>query len=128
MKFIELGDFDFKIIIPLIHPFLFQIRALFHKGEEKPLFICFTNFCGYLLCGIFYLIIKCRMRRNVNNELENLIKINENKFISPGKNTPEESVKKINQYNLGENQILIEAEKLRKKGKEMDIYLFYCCL
>ena len=69
------------------------------------------------------------MRKNESNELEDLIKINENKSKYQRKKTPEESdIKKINTHNLGENLILIEAEKLRKKGKEMDIYLFYCCL
>ena len=115
MKIIELGDFDYKIIIPLIHPFLYQIRGLFHKNEDKPIFTCFTNFCGYMICGIIYLIIRRRMRRNESNELEKLRKINENKSISPGKVSTEEFVKKINPYNLGENQILIEANKQRKK-------------
>jgi hypothetical protein len=53
---IEFGVIDYKIIIPLIYPFFFQIRSILHANDEKALFGFFTNFCGYLLSGIIFLI------------------------------------------------------------------------
>ena len=63
MKCIELGEVDYKIIIPLIYPILYQIKDLLHKNEDRPIFTCFTNFCGFLFAGIIYSIIKCRMKK-----------------------------------------------------------------
>ena len=115
MKLIEFGNIDYKIIIPLIHPFLYQIRGLFHKEENKPIFMCFTNFCGYLLTGIIYLIIKCRMRRYKSDELEKIEKINEMKNVYSGKSSSAEPVKKIVPYKLGENQIKVQTDKIQRK-------------
>ena len=83
MKWIEFGTIDYKIIIPLIYPFLYQIRILFHKEESKPIFFFFTNFFGYLFIGIIYLVIKCRMKRNKSEDLQNTETINKNKSIDP---------------------------------------------
>ena len=122
MKWIEFGTIDYKIIIPLIYPFLYQIRILFHKEENKPIFFFFTNFFGYLFSGIIYLVIKCWMKRNKSEDLENIDTINKNKSIAPGENSFE-LVRKISYYNLGDNQIKIEADKIIRKRKRNQ-YLF----
>ena len=54
---IELGIINYKLIIPLIYPLFYQIRRLLHNGDKKPSYEFFTNYCGYLLSGIIYLII-----------------------------------------------------------------------
>ena len=74
MKLIELGEIDYKILIPLIYPILYQVRGLIHRDDEKAIFLFFTNFCGYLLSGIVYLIIKWRTRRLKSYKLEKLDK------------------------------------------------------
>ena len=127
MKWIEFGTIDYKIIIPLIYPFLYQIRGLFHKGEDKPIFMFFTNFCGYLFSGIIYLVIKCRMRRNKSEELENTDTNSENKSTDSRENSSEEGIRKISYYNLGNNQIKIETDKIIKKRKRNQ-YLFILML
>ena len=127
MKWIEFGTIDYKIIIPLIYPFLYQIRGLFHKNEDKPIFMFFTNFCGYLFSGIIYLVIKCRMRRNKSEELENTDTNSENKSTDSRENSSEEGIRKISYYNLGNNQIKIETDKIIKKRKRNQ-YLFILML
>ena len=57
MKWIEFGELDYKIIIPLIYPFLFEIRRIIHNQDDRFLFVFFINFYGYLFSGIIYLII-----------------------------------------------------------------------
>ena len=123
MKWIELGSIDYKIIIPLIYPFLYQIRGLFHQDKEKPLFRCFTNFCGYLFSGIIYLVIKYRMKGNKSNEE----KIKEYNINDSGENPSEELLRKINYYYLGDNQIKIETDKIRRKTLRNQ-YLFIILL
>ena len=128
MKWIELGSIDYKIIIPLIYPFLYQIRGLFHKDpDEKPIFRCFTNFCGYLFSGIIYLVIKWRMRRNKSDDLEKQGTIDEYKVGDSGENIDEKSTRKTSLYFLVDNQIKIETDKIRKKTLRNQ-YLFILLL
>ena len=128
MKWIELGSIDYKIIIPLIYPFLYQIRGLFHEDpDEKPIFRCFTNFCGYLFSGIIYLVIKWRMRRNKSDDLEKQGTINEYKVGDSGENIDEKSTRKTSLYFLVDNQIKIETDKIRKKTLRNQ-YLFILLL
>ena len=60
---IELGTINYKIIIPMIYPFLYQVRRIIHQNDEKPFYEFFTNYCGYLFSGIIYLIILNRMKK-----------------------------------------------------------------
>ena len=76
---IEFGTVDYKIIIPLIYPFLYEIRRILHQDDERVLFGFFMNFCGYLFTGIIYLIIKLRMKRiksitieKIENSIDNI--------------------------------------------------------
>ena len=52
---IECGIINYKLIMPLIYPALFQIRIIIHKDEEKPFKIFFTNYLGYLFSDLIYL-------------------------------------------------------------------------
>ena len=70
MKWIEFGECDYKIIIPLIYPFLYQIRRIMHQNDERFLFGFFTNFCGYLFSGVIYLIVKHRMNKLSSQNIE----------------------------------------------------------
>ena len=67
---IELGIINYKLIIPFIYPFFYQIRRLIHKEDKRPLFEFFANYCGYLLGGIIYLIVKYRMKRKKDDKIE----------------------------------------------------------
>ena len=138
MKWIELGDIDYKIIIPLIYPIFYQIRRFFHKDDKKALFEFFTNFCGYLFSGIIYLIIQFRMKRlssktieekQINNKDDNNNNINNNnKEIQKQENeltTP--YIRNSTITNLGQNQIQLEKKK-RYKKKFIRKYLFVLLL
>ena len=59
---IEFGILNYKLIIPLIYPFFYQIRRIIHKNS-KPFYELFANFLGYLFGGIIYLIVKYRIRK-----------------------------------------------------------------
>ena len=127
MKCIELGAVDYKIIIPLIYPILYQIKDLLHKNEDRPIFTCFTNFCGFLFAGIIYSIIKCRMKKNKSITQENFKLIYEIKSSATGEYSSKEQVKKINTYSIGENQVVIEKHKIESKRKRNQ-YLFILLL
>lgn len=126
MKWIQFGEIDYKIIIPLIYPLLYQIRDLFHKDDSKAIFRFFTNFCGCLFSGIIYLIVRYRSKRltkyidETNDDL--IYNINDNPENELSKQT------KIITTNIyGENQIILEKNKLEKikiKGQ----YLFILIL
>ena len=129
MKLIELGEIDYKILIPLIYPILYQVRGLIHKDDEKALFLFFTNFCGYLLSGIVYLIIKWRTRRLKSDKLEKIDKIKDNKGEFKEKILVENTSKKISAYKIGDNQIIVETKKvdyLKLRSKYLFILLLVC--
>ena len=114
MKWIEFGECDYKIIIPLIYPFLYQIRRIMHENDERFLFGFFTNFCGYLFSGVIYLIVKHRMNRIKS---ENIEERNANKDIRSETSEKDlnEAPKKVYSFQLSQNQLNLEVEKLKKK-------------
>ena len=63
--YVEKGIINWKLIIPVLYPALYQIRKLFiHDDDEKPIFEFFTNYLGYLCGGIVYVYLSCRMKKN----------------------------------------------------------------
>ena len=131
---IEFGDINYKLIIPFIYPFLYQIRKLIHQNDEKPFYEFFTNYCGYFFSGLIYLIIVCRMRKiqkqndltNPNGEvLDNNIEL---ETCSSDDNTSKSSVKsnktiRVKNNCTIKNQIIIEKEKINKRQTRKK-YLF----
>ena len=131
---IEFGDINYKLIIPFIYPFLYQIRKLIHQNDKKPFYEFFTNYCGYFFSGLIYLIIVCRMRKiqkqndltNPNGEvLDNNIEL---ETCSSDDNTSKSSVKSIKTIRVKnncsiKNQIIIEKEKINKRQTRKK-YLF----
>ena len=128
---IEFGDINYKLIIPFIYPFLYQIRKLIHQNDDKAFYEFFTNYCGYFFSGLIYLIIVCRMRKrqnqnvltNPNGEMiDNNIELDT--FSSDGTSSVK-STKTIRVKNncTIKNQIIIEKEKINKR-KTKKKYLF----
>ena len=74
---LEIEVRDYKTIIPLIYPFLTELRKLFPQNDERILFDFFMNFCGYLFSGIVCLIIKLRMKIVKNKTSEKINNIND---------------------------------------------------
>ena len=117
---IEFGVNDYKIIIPLIYPFFYQIRSILHANDEKALFGFFTNFCGYLLSGIIFLIIKCRMRRIKSEDIEKtgivltdiLSGKNNETVLSTNDDKP---IKFVKTFTITENLISIKKRSWIKK-------------
>ena len=63
--YVEKGIINWKLIIPVLYPALYQIRKLFiHDDDEKPIFEFFINYLGYLCGGIVYVYLSCRMKKN----------------------------------------------------------------
>ena len=123
---IELGMIDYKIIIPLIYPFLYQIRRVVHKDDERMFFELFTDFCGYLFSGIIYLIIKLRMKNKIKSiEIENADDFrNESSGNDPKEYNQNRKIIKIHDV---ENQIDLDKKKLDKK-RIRNQYLFILLL
>ena len=116
---IEFGELDYKIIIPLIYPFLHPLRIYIHEDDAKPIFFLFTNFCGYLFSGIIVLIIKCRVKNYTSKITTDKI-INDNslnEFL-------EQELTEINKspiniqvptFKVRENQLNLNKKKLKNK-------------
>ena len=122
---LELGIVNYKIIIPLIYPFFSQIRRLLHNDDKKPIFSFFTNFCGYLLSGFIYLIIRIRTRRMNSKDIESvntIIKKESNKELIAS-NT--ETSKVFTPYQI-ENEI--DKEKKRHKMERQKAKYLYILL
>ena len=132
---IECGIINYKLIIPLIYPTLFQIRIIIHKDEEKPFLIFFTNYLGYLFSGLIYLIIKYRMKKveisdkdkiNNNDDETTILDFNEELIpnndesneISRSSFMPIKSTFNKMKINKANNQIDLEIEKIEKKNSK----------
>ena len=121
---IEPGIITYKLIIPLIYPFLYQIRRYIHKTDEKPFYEFFTNYCGYLLSGLIYLIVKYRMKKKqkklieINEELaEDIFELSAFNDTISEKNKSfarDFSIKKdiLDETTNIQNQIVFEREKI----------------
>ena len=60
--FIEFGLINYKLIIPFIYPVLSPIREYLMEDANST-YELFTIFCGYVFSGLFYIFIKCRMKK-----------------------------------------------------------------
>ena len=134
---IEFGIINYKLILPFVYPFLFQIRKFIHKNDKRAFYEFFTNYLGYLSHGIVYLIILKRTQKRRENlanidldispnsavELKH-IKEKETPLIKA--NTDKKTVKYI-QSTTTSNFNLIEIEKEKRNSrltKEKYLYLF----
>ena len=69
--FIEFGILNYSLLIPLIYPFLFQIRRYIHE-DSKFFYELLMDFLGYSLGGLFYLFINYRMKKLTEKKDENV--------------------------------------------------------
>ena len=127
----ELGNIDYKIIIPFIYPVFYQFKKLIHKNDDKKIFEIFMIFLGYLFSGIIYLIIRYRMKamkqKHDLNELEKEIKNDEIEKESKEKELNEIEHKIIKTFAFGQNQLDLEKKKIDKKNFRKK-YLFILIL
>ena len=132
MVLIELGMIDYKILIPLMYPFLFEIRRIIHKKDEKFLFGFFIKFCGYSVSGIIYLIIKIRIKKRIRNlsieNIENLTSNFESVILEedPKANSSFE-MESIEQSIKKQDKNILEKKILNKKSIRNQ-YLFLLLL
>ena len=127
MKYIELGIIDFKILIPLIYPIFYQIRKIIHEEDSRALFEFFTNFCGYSLSGIIYLIVLSRLKKASSKNIEESFN-----QIDDNKENLENEIKKIHLKQVStfkeiKNQLDLDKKKLTKR-KIKDQYLYILLL
>ena len=76
---IQFGLVSYKLILPFIYPFFFQIRKYIHKDDKRPFYEFFTSYLGYLSHGIVYVIILKRMEKrkesfSITNDNEKIIR------------------------------------------------------
>ena len=123
---LEFGIINYKLIIPFIYPFFYQVRRLIHNSDKKPFYEFFTNYCGYLFSGLVYFIIISRMKKlnssNFNEKkTETLLELKEVGTIKSLK-SQNSSTKEINTIKLCntirfENQINLELIKRNKRSR-----------
>ena len=123
---IEFGIINYKLIIPFIYPFFFQVRRLIHKEGEKPFFLTFTNYLGYLFAGLIYLIIVYRTKKKQkkialtnpkNRKTQTVMELENISLSDDSSDLTVETIKeiKIRKNSCIENQIKIEKTKIDKK-------------
>jgi hypothetical protein len=116
---IEFGIINYKLIIPFIYPFLSLLSDYIHKDDIKPFYEIFIGYVAYLVSGLVYLIIKCRMKKiakeNDSNEMD------EKKTISASELKEIIDIKDRN-TNLY-NRISIGKKKINSRFKRKK-YLF----
>ena len=134
---IEFGIINYKLILPFVYPFFFQIRKFIHKNDKRAFYEFFTNYLGYLSQGIVYLIILKRTQKRRESlasidldtspksavELKH-IKEKETPLIKTNTNT-----KKVKYFQNPTSSTfnLIEIEKEKRNSrltKEKYLYLF----
>ena len=117
--FLQFGIINYKLIIPFIIPFFVQIKSYIHRDDKKPYYQFFTNYIGYLLHGIVYLIILKRMKRR--KESFSLDEENHEQYIElKDAKMNKVLISKENRKNIGQNpkvfnQIDVEIEKINSK-------------
>ena len=117
--FLQFGIINYKLIIPFIIPFFVQIKSYIHRDDKKPYYQFFTNYIGYLLHGIVYLIILKRMKRR--KESFSIDEENHEQYIElKDAKMNKVLISKENRKNIGQNpkvfnQIDVEIEKINSK-------------
>ena len=76
---IQFGIINYKLILPFIYPFFFQLIKFIHKDDKRPFYEFFTSYLGYLSHGIVYVIILKRMEKrkesfSITNDNEKIIR------------------------------------------------------
>ena len=71
--FIELSEFNIKLLIPLIFPLFRHIQdltneAYMKKDGDSQIFVTFRYFLSYLFGGIFLIILKYRTRNKIERK------------------------------------------------------------
>ena len=95
---VEFGFLNFKLLILLLYPIFIQIRELvIHAEKTSTLYFYFTSSIGYLLAGIFYLIILYRSKNP--------------KKLSPSKKPKNLRTKTYQLYSY--NQKIIKRRKIK---------------
>lgn len=116
---IEFGIINYKLIIPFIYPFLSQLSDYIHKDDIKPFYEIFIGYVAYLVSGLVYLIIRCRMKKIVKENDSN--EMDEKKTISVSELKEIIDIKDRN-TNLY-NRISIGKKKINSRFKRKK-YLF----
>ena len=122
--FIEFGILNYSLLIPLIYPFLFQIRRYIHE-DSKFFYELLMDFLGYSLGGLIYLFINYRMKKltekideNVDTifgELEEKKSIQSNERIT---RTTNNSYGTGSSSSLNENNVFTQIEKKELSKKK----------
>ena len=126
---IEFGILNYRLLIPLIYPILFQIRRYIHK-DTNTFYELLTDFLGYMVGGVIYLIIKYRMKNLSSTKTENMDKKtdeNEEKEESIGKITRIDTVNafKIRTNSLVNNNTTFNATKSKTIYSNINIENIY---
>ena len=79
---VEFGNLNKKLLLLLIFPIFFQISNLILPREVSALYYYFTSVLGYLLAGIFYLIILYKSR-NYKKEASSRTTIGRYSILNP---------------------------------------------
>ena len=103
--FIEFGILNYRLLIPLIYPILFQIRRLIHD-DKNAFYELLTDFFGYMLAGFVYLIIKYRMKNLSSRKTEMLDKNNEIEIEEKNKDNEIIRTKSVIAYKMRTNSVV----------------------
>ena len=122
--FIEFGILNYSLLIPLIYPFLFQIRRYIHE-DSKFFYELLMDFLGYSLGGLIYLFINYRMKKLTEKKDENVDiifgELEEKKSIQSNERitrTTNNSYGTGSSSSLNENNVFTQIEKKELSKKK----------
>ena len=115
---IQFGIINYKLILPFIYPFFFQLIKFIHKDDKRPFYLYFTSYLGYIFHGIIYLIIIKRMKKTRKTLYKmNGVELNEtfNELIDLDKSTKSSEELKSNSNGVVDLEFKKINSRLKRK-------------
>ena len=129
--FISFGNLDAKLLITIIFPCFIKFRRIIriNYGEDynikmNPYMQASFKFFGFMLCGILYLIIKCRTKKILIDNKDNDFKVKNLKSSSSliVKNIKKENNELLDLNNDANiNPVKEEQMEIKKKEKRKQL-------
>ena len=120
--FIQFGDLQIKLLIPLLFPFFLKLRRLNRRNNKivSPAFKGFNDFLSLTICGLFYLIVMINTI-SIKNENKKNKRETERKILNENFNSNNGQKENKNIMNM-KTQIQLKDLKIKKLLLKRKLY------